>query len=121
MTDKQNELIAVLAARKIAATFSGRVLRGEAAIKRANGKTQKQSFSIEFDDATTLDGPRVFGCRGTYGESFARDAFFESIRLGQGDLEAVRFANECALTGVRSGASQEWIDSHRGVAGSVAI
>lgn len=112
MTTKQQQLLETLADRGIKATFSGQWLNGVKMIRRANGKTQKQSFGIVFDDAAELEGPRVATSRGTYGESFARDAFFEAILIGQGDEAALHFARECREQGIRIGASQGWIDRH---------
>lgn len=112
MNALQQKLVETLAARRIAASFNGRFLNGSSVVKRANGKSQKMSFGIAFDDAATLDGPRVCNVRGTYGEAFARDAFFEAILLGQGDDAALKFACECREAGVRSGASDDWAAAH---------
>ena len=112
MTTLQNSLIEKLAARKITAVWAGNTLRIEATITRANGKKMKQAAELHFDDASTLEGPAVGRCRGTYGEAFARDAFFEAILLGQGDAEAVRYNDECRARGTRSGASQAWLEAH---------
>ena len=108
----QADLISRLAARKITATFSGSTLTGMATVKKLSGKKQKQRFAIDFDDGATLDGPRVSHIgRGTYAEAFARDAFFESIDLGQGTAAALTYHSECKIVGVLSGASQSWINA----------
>jgi len=95
MTDLQNQLI-------------GDLLRGEAVVT-IKGKEKRQSFEIAFDDATVLTGPRVVGTRGKYGESFARDGFFEAVRLGQGEEAARSLHEEFKARGTLSGASQAWI------------
>jgi len=113
MTDLQQQLIDVLDGRGIVARFNGSFLNGSTTIKKANGKSQKQEFGIAFDDAAALWGPRVTRkLRGTYAEAFARDAFFEAIRLGQGEEETAAYVAECRETGVRSGASSEWLAAH---------
>lgn len=111
-TTLQNSLVETLAARKINAVWAGNTLRIEATIKKVNGKQMKQAAELHFDDAATLDGPAVGQCRGTYGEAFARDAFFEAILLGQGEAGAVRYNDECRARGTRSGASQAWLEAH---------
>lgn len=112
MTTKQQSLIETLVGRRIDAAFDSDMLHGDVTIKRANGKKCNQHFEIAFDDADELDGPCVTRARGTYAEGFARDAFFEILRIGQGDDEAIKFANECRTSGTRIGATQEWIDAH---------
>lgn len=112
MNALQAALIDALAARKITARWAGDTLRIEATITKVNGKQMKQAADLHFDDAATLEGPAVGRCRGTYGEAFARDAFFEAILLGQGEAEAVRYNDECRARGTRSGASQAWLEAH---------
>ena len=112
VSDLQQQLIDVLADRGIAAEFNGDFLNGSAKVT-IKGKSKVQQFGVAFDDPATLDGARVTrNLRGTYAEAFARDAFFETIRIGQGEAEALKFANECRAKGVRIGASKVWIDAH---------
>lgn len=116
MKSQQQQLIDTLKTdrRFDRAEFNGRFLNCCISIK-SGGKTKKQKCSLIFDDPATLGGARVLfnTCVGAYSESFARDAFFEAVRIGSGDAEAVKFANECRESGVSIGASQQWIDAHR--------
>lgn len=110
MTTQQQQLIDTLAARNITASFNGDFLNGHAYITR-KGKQKKQSFGIKFDDASTLEGPAVTrNLRGTYAESFARDAFFEAL-FAVDENEAAKYHAECKEVGIRSGAPQAWIDA----------
>lgn len=114
MTKKQQELIDALTGRNIVATFDGAFLNGTATIIGTNGKNKKQCFGIQFDDPGSLDGPRVTSrFKGAYAKSYARDAFFEALRVGQGDVVAAHYHNECKQGGImQSGASQSWIESN---------
>jgi hypothetical protein len=125
MTTKQAELIHVLTTdRKIdAAAFNGDFLNCRVDIRnKATGKVKPQKFSLVFDDAAELEGARVLfqSCKGAYSESFARDAFFESLRIGVGEAEAVKFANECREGGVRIGCSQQWLDANAALIAPIA-
>lgn len=111
MTDLQDKLIATLEGRQIVANFSSNRLVGFAEVK-IKGKAKRQRFVIEFDDAINLDGPRVAAHSGNYGEAFARDAFFEALRIGQGDEAAALYDASCREIGLRSGAPQSWIDAN---------
>jgi len=113
MTEQQQQLIDTLASRKISAKFNGPFLNGKAVVTKANGKKQTNRFGIEFDDPATLEGPRVMrNLKGTYAEGFARTAFFECLRIGQGDDVAIGYINACRETGTFTGATQEFVDAH---------
>ena len=114
MTDVQRQLIETLEGRNIAATWNDRFLNCTFTMTRVGGKRRTLRWGLSFDDSATLEGPKVCdrNTNKAYVESFARDTFFEAIRIGQGDDEAISYVNECRRAGVRDGATQEWIDSH---------
>ena len=111
---KQRELIEALADRNIKASWNGSFLNCTFTMTRAGGKRRTLRWGLRFDDQATLEGPRVCdrNIQKAYVESFSRDTCFEAIRIGQGDDEALKYARECRLAGVRIGASNEWIDAH---------
>ena len=92
MTAIQHELIDALAALRIEAEFSGQHLTACVVITGSKGKKtvrKRQRFTITFDHAPELDGPRAHTFRGAYSEAFARDAMREIVRVRDGEEAAV--------------------------------
>lgn len=120
LSTKQTELVKALEARKIDARWNGQFLNCTTTLHKCDssgnrtGKTRKIRWGLSFDDPDEVFGARVCdrNRQKAYVDKFSRDSFFEALRIGHGDDEALKFVNKCRADSLWHGAPDWWLDQH---------